>query len=288
MRHTCLMLLASGALLALLLGASLLPAGQPGAVSRPAPAASQPALTPAELLERVQDAYRRLAALRCDYVVTAPPSIRVRAIVEMAPGRLRTRVFVQDAGVPDLETEQPICEFLIRDGIVTEHRYRCGGIADLVLRYPAPYVGGTHTHFLDRDLDNYGCLFARVLQSWLGAESDTVTQFLPRFIGHGTLGPPEVIGDRLCYVVSWGRMDQGRWDVLYFDTERYLLRQWDTYDANQGPDTVLSRSRRVTNIRFDPLPEETWQLELPAALRCAPTGVVPASPPALRPGSSTP
>jgi hypothetical protein len=223
------------------------------------------------LLTNVQKAYTDVKAISYDFEVVAPPSITVRATVKMARGKLLSKISLQDKRSEEFAEEQPVSEFLVKDGIVTEHRLRWRDVTNLVLRYKAPFPGGTHSSFLQRGIDNYSCLMASAFQSWVGEDAPGVSSFFPRFILSGELRPDEQINGETCHVVFWDRTEIDTQDVLYFDSKTFFLARWDTLYTDVGPKPVLSRSRRFLNIHTGPLPDETWNLGLPEELR-APQG----------------
>ncbi|HUU95499.1 MAG TPA: hypothetical protein VM487_07150 [Phycisphaerae bacterium] len=214
------------------------------------------------LLTNVQKAYTDVKAISCDFEVVAPPSITVRATLKMARGKLLSKISLQDKRSEEFAEEQLVSEFLVKDGIVTEHRLRWRDVTNLVLRYKAPFPGGTHTLFVDRDIGNYTCLMASAFQSWVGEDTPRVSSLFPRFILSGELRPDEQINGKMCHVVFWDRTEIDRHDVLYFDSKTFFLVRWDTLYTDVGPKPVLSRSRRFLNIHTVPLPEETWTLGL--------------------------
>ena len=211
------------------------------------------------LLEKAQDALIRAEYLSFDLEVTAPPSIKVRAVTKMAAGKLFSEFYVKDGSRAEFREEKCIGRLLVTDGTAHEIRLNCLGIDRIVAIYPAPYNGGTYELFLDKGIEKYPCLIASAMRSWVGNESEEVRNHLPRVIMSGSLREDQTLEDgQHCHVIRCVRPNIERMDDYYIDSKTYLMVRWDTFYTDLGSQPILSRTRRYKNISIAPLPEDTW------------------------------
>ena len=179
----------------------------------------------------------------------------------MTPGKLFSRFYIKNGSDEAFKEEKLVGELLITDGIVHETRFNCMGIHRIEATYRAPYSGGTDNWFLDKGMkNNYFCLMASALQSWLGEESIHLQEKLPSRILNGQFQENKLEDGKLCYIIQLNKPGVERIDHYYFDSTTYFLIRWDTFYTDLGPKPMLSRSRRYKNISTIPLPADTWEL----------------------------
>ena len=212
------------------------------------------------MLEKAQEALRHATFLSFELEVTAPPSVKVRAVAKMAPGKLLSRFYVKDASSEEFKDEKYVGELVITGGRVREIRFDCMGVDRIEARYKAPNPGGTYQWFLDKGIEKYPCLVASALKSWVGAESVIVQSRLPLFILEGELQNNKIEDGKLCYVIRWERAAIERIDDFYFDSTTYFLVRWDIFYTDLGSKPMLSRTRRFKNMSTAPLPADTWKV----------------------------
>jgi hypothetical protein len=211
-----------------------------------------------EIAERVGEAYRTAQFLSFELVVAetlkrpdgelAPRCEEARATVAMGAGD-RLRLIVTDPATQERVLER-VCNGLIAVDWNDKGR----------TTVPLAEAGNAH---VEADFDF--CYVGGCLRSWLGDESRTAA-LLERRISQGKALDTSVVDGVPCYVVEYERaLDTFLLrDTFYVDYRTYFLRQWTTVQADLSASgeivAHITRERRYSRIRTDPVPAHTFTL----------------------------
>ncbi len=200
-------------------------------------------------------------------ITTRVEGFVLRAESKMTPGKLYSRLFIQDPRQEFYKQEKLVAEILLRDGTVWENRVFGGSDDDfhnLVMSYPSPppYRDGTDNMYNSEGIGGYLCPLASSFSTWLGENTGKLKDKIPLFLD------PEVsmleviqerrkVGDKLCWVVIRRIPAGDREDRHYWDPDTGLCVLWETYYTDTGkPELEYSRHFSYST---SPIPVETWE-----------------------------
>ena len=213
--------------------------------------------TPEELADRLAQTLASAKFLAFDARIENDPYV-VRAEVAMAPGKLKTRIFVKD---------ELVAVFAWENNRASEYRPEWNGLTKVVLQYDASATSGSGDIKLTEGLETLGCLFGSLLKSWVGEtapEGDTLEEinfFLKAGIAEGEYLGVEDVNGRKSHVVRWLRRN-GRIETFYIDADRFYLLRWDSVRPASENNPGYTWKRVYTNVVLGTAPPDfSWLLD---------------------------
>ncbi|MBK8271351.1 MAG: hypothetical protein IPK83_24725 [Planctomycetes bacterium] len=209
----------------------------------------------AGIADRIEDAYAACSTLSLTATITEPlyPETK-RVELAMTPDKLKARIFIDDV---------PVLVWTLADGRWEEFKSEYNGEPKAhLIRTPESDEGPLDVTLSD-GIERHMCGLGGYYQTWLAPDSRRIEYFASR-IAKGSWIANEKVHGRQCDVVACLPNERyGGTELIYVRPDGFVAR-WESIRPTErdGPPKLM-RIRTYSNYRTTPLPDATWNLEIP-------------------------
>jgi hypothetical protein len=186
------------------------------------------------------------------------PLLRLRAVAEMARDKVKVEIY------DGKNLDQPLTSILIDELEGVQYLWTRGVARQYQFAPDAPGRIDSIPHTNER-LDEYGCLYGSLFQSWIGPGS--MGEFFSEGVVSSSFEGTEIVHEYNCLVYLWDRGiasdNYHRYDKFYVDSRLFVVRQWDTLEGWGHDPPIRTRRREYKDLKLSGSEPSgnSWRLE---------------------------
>lgn len=207
------------------------------------------------IADRIESAYAACSTLSLTATITEPPFPETKRVeLAMTPDKLKARIYIDDV---------PVLVWTLADGQWEEFKSEYNGEPKAHLIQTLESAEGPLDVTLSAGIERHMCGFGGYYHTWLAPDSRRIEYFASR-VANGSWIANEELDGRKCDVVACLPNERyGGTELIYIRPDGFVAR-WESIRPTEddGPPKLM-RIRTYSNYRTTPLPDDTWNLEIP-------------------------
>ncbi|MBX3393771.1 MAG: hypothetical protein KF841_00240 [Phycisphaerae bacterium] len=205
------------------------------------------------LAKKIESAYTSCSTLKFTAKITEPPHPELKRVeIAMTPGRLKSRIFIDDV---------PVLVWTHADGQWQECKAAYRGIPAQYFFMPVQSPDEPIDVRLSDGIERHMCGFGGYYHTWLAKDSGRIRYFTMRVSNGFWIGTHRVDNHRCDVVACLPNQNYGGTELIYIRPDGFISR-WDSIRRSRPDESPrLVRIRTYSDFQLHPLPPETWEFE---------------------------